>query len=363
VPLVSRKKMKKQSIWRQCETAVFIVALALAPPLNAGRKKAPDVVKKPANLVWPLPPEKPRVKYLMSLANNIDVEPPKKKGWLQKLINEDEVPNVIGMQQPAGIAVDSKERIYVADTLKGIVFVFDPQNKTLALLGTQSSGRLVSPFGIAIDSQDNVYVSDVRLKQVNVYDSAWNVKAVVHQIGNLELVNPVGLALDEVRKRLFIVDSQAHHVVVADLDHPGQGTSFGKRGEDAADFNFPVYAAVDKAGQVYVSSTLGFSVKVFDKDFRFVRTLGRHGDIGGMFDRPKGVALDSEGHLYVVDASFSTFQIFNPDGGLLLFVGAFGQDPGFFEVPSAIFIDKKDRIYVSDSANKRIQVFQFLGGH
>ena len=116
------------------------------------------------------------------------------------------------------------------------------------------------------------------------------------------------------------------------------------------------------AGQIYVTSTLTFAVKIFDKDFKFGRTLGRHGDSIGMFDRPKGVALDSEGHLYVVDAAFSNFQIFNPDGRLLLFVGAFGVDPGFFRVPSDIFIDKKDRIYVSDARNRRIQIFQFLGG-
>jgi sugar lactone lactonase YvrE len=342
-------------------TIVLLAAWALLPSLNAGKKKAP-AVKKPANLVWPLPPEKPRVKYLAALANNTDVEPPKTKGWLQKLINEDATHGVIGMQLPSGIAIDSKDRIYVADNLGGKVFVFDLKNKSLALLGTEASGRLASPFGIAIDSQDNVYVSDSKLKQINVYDPDWNIKATVHVIGGQELLNPVGLALDEARKRLLIVDSHAHHVVVADLDHLDQGTFFGKRGEGDADFNFPAYAAVDKTGQIFVTSTLGFSVKVFDKDFKFVKTMGRHGDGGGMFDRPKGVALDTEGHLYVVDASFSNFQIFNPNGQLLLFVGAFGQAPGFFQVPSAIFIDKKDRIYVSDGANKRIQVFQFLGG-
>jgi hypothetical protein len=342
-------------------TLVLLAAGVAIGNLNAG-KKPPVPVKKPVNLVWPLPPQKPRVKFIDYLANNTDVEPPKQKGWLQKLINEDASSNVIGMKQPAGIAVDSKDRIYVADTIAGSVFVFDRQNKSLSLLGAESAGKLLSPFGVAIDSHDNIYVSDVRLKQVNIYDPEWNLKGLVHTIGGQDLVNPAGLALDEERRRLFIVDSHAHHIVVANLDHPDQGTFFGKRGEDEADFNFPVHAAVDKAGQIYVTSTLSFSVKVFDKDFKFVRTLGRHGDGIGMFDRPKGVAIDSEGHLYVADASFSNFQIFDSDGRMLLFVGGFGKDPGFFLVPSAIFIDKKDRIYVSDSANKRIQIFQFLGG-
>jgi DNA-binding beta-propeller fold protein YncE len=342
--------------------AAFALATAIAAGSLNANKKTPPPVKKPVNLVWPLPPQKPRIKFVDYLANNTDVEPPKQKGWLQKLINEDTSSNLIGMKQPAGIAVDSKDRIYVADTIAGSVFVFDRQNKSLQLLGTESAGRLVSPFGVAIDSQDNIYVSDVRLKQINVYDADWNVKGLVHTVGGQDLVNPCGLALDEERNRLLIADSQAHRIVVANLGHLDQGTFFGKRGEEEGDFNFPIHTAVDKAGQIYVTSTLSFSVKVFDKDFKFLRTLGKHGDGIGMFDRPKGVALDSEGHLYVADASFSNFQIFDSDGHTLLSVGGFGKDPGYFLVPSAIFIDKKDRIYVSDSANKRIQIFQFLGG-
>jgi DNA-binding beta-propeller fold protein YncE len=338
----------------------LLAGAVFAGNLNAD-KKTPPPVKKPVNLVWPLPPQKPRVKFIDYLANNTDVEPPKQKGWLQKLINEDASNNVIGMKQPAGIAVDSKDRIYVADTIAGSVFVFDRQNKSLQLLGTESAGRLLSPYGVAIDTKDNIYVSDVRLKQINIYGPDWNLKALVHTIGGQDLVNPVGLALDEERRRLFIVDSHAHHIVVANLDQPDQGTFFGKRGEGETEFNYPMHVAVDKAGQIYVTSTLSFSVKVFDKDFKFVKTLGKHGDGIGMFDRPKGVALDSEGHLYVADASFSNFQIFDSDGRMLLVVGGFGKDPGYFLVPSAIFIDKKDRIYVSDSANKRIQIFQFLG--
>ena len=339
---------------------LLLAATIAAGNLHADKKTPP--VKKPVNLVWPLPPQKPRVKFIDYLANNTDVEPPKQKGWLQKLINEDSTTNVIGMKQPAGIAVGSKDRIYVADTIAGSVFVFDRQNKSLSLLGTDSAGKLLSPFGLAIDSHDNIYVSDVRLKQVNIYDPEWNLKGLIHTIGGQDLINPVGLALDEERRRLFIVDSHAHHIVVANLDRLDQGTFFGKRGEDEADFNFPIFVAVDKAGQIYVTSTLSFAVKVFDKDFKYVKTLGKHGDGIGMFDRPKGVAFDSEGHLYVADASFSNFQIFDPEGRTLLFVGGFGKDPGYFLVPSAIFIDKKDRIYVSDSANKRIQIFQFLGG-
>ena len=99
---------------------LILTAMALNLPLYADKKKTPNV-KKSASLVWPLPPQKPRVKYLTSLANNTDIEPPKKSGWLQRLIDEDNTRNIIGLKQPSGIAVDSKERVYVADTLGGAV--------------------------------------------------------------------------------------------------------------------------------------------------------------------------------------------------------------------------------------------------
>jgi DNA-binding beta-propeller fold protein YncE len=343
-------------------TALLLLA-AMIPVLVAGQKKKANqkVPDKVPNLVWPLPPEKPRIRYLGGLSANTDVEPPKKKGWMQKLINEEEAQHVLGLGRPTGIAVDSQERIYVADTAKGAVFIFDLRRKTLDLLGADGRGRLANPYGIAIDKNDNVYVSDTRLKVVQVYDRNGNLVAALSKIGNQEIVNPAGLAIDEKLNRLLIVDSRGHRVFAANLDHLDQGVSFGKRGEEDDEFSYPGSVAVDNEGRIYVTDTLNFCVKVFDKNFKFIKKIGEHGTGFGMFDRPKGIALDSQGHVYVVDASFSIFQIFNDDGHLLLFVGGFGTEPGSFRLPSGIFIDKKDRIYVSDQINKRVQIFQFLG--
>lgn len=341
----------------------FIIAATFLPMIVAGQKKRQgkgEPVKTP-ELFWPLPPEKPRIKYLGMISSNMDVEPPKKKGWLQKLINEDESKRVIGMRRPAGIAVDSQERIYIADTNGGAVFIFDLRGKSLNLLGTEGPGRLANPYGIVIDKRDNIYVSDTKLKRIHVYDKTGNLTAVVSRVGNEQIINPAGLAIDEDLNRLLIADSQGHKIFIADLNQLDHGTSFGKAGDGDDEFYFPNSVAVDKAGRIYVTDSMNFCVKVFDKEFKFIRRIGEHGTGFGMFDRPKGIALDSMGHLYVVDASFSNFQIFDDAGHLLLFVGGFGTDPGSFRLPSGIFIDSKDRIYVSDQVNARVQVFQFLG--
>ena len=309
--------MNGNATWRSLLLIAVVCILVPAKNLSGEKKKtAPPPPKKVGEMVWPLPPEKPRIKYLTSVSSNLDVEPPKKKGWLQKMIDEEEHINVVGMQRPSGIAVDSKDQVYIADTNKGAVFVFDLASKTMAFLGNEGRGKLGKPFGIVIDSKDNVYVSDTNLKAVNVYDSQGTLTASLRKIGKESIVNPTGLALDEARNRLLIVDSQGHKVLVADLAHLGQGTSFGKKGDEDNELYFPSYAAVDKDGRIYITDTMNFCVKVFDKNFKFLKTLGEHGNAMGMFDRPKGIALDSEGNLYVVDMSFSNFQIFNPKGQL-----------------------------------------------
>lgn len=344
----------------------LIVILVLAPLTGAtvfGQKKKTDQKQeKTPDIVFPLPPEKPRIKYINSISNNLDVEPPKKKGWLKKLINEEESTQIVGMVRPSSVAVDSTERIFVADPLSAAVFVFDLKTKKMDLLGTKGRGRLTSPFGLAVDKNDNVYVSDTAQKRVNVYNRAGDLVASIVKVGGETISNPAGLAVDDARSRLLIVDSRAHKIFAADLNQLDRGVAFGKRGEGDDDFYFPSFVTVDKEGNIYVTDTLNFCVKIFDQNFKFIRRLGEHGTGLGMFDRPKGIAVDSEGHIYVIDAAFSNFQIFNGDGQLLLFVGSFGFEPGFFRLPSGLFIDKQDRIYVADSINRRIQIFQYLTG-
>lgn len=347
---------------RLCALCVLIVLLASASPFAQKKKDNKKATVQTPNLVWPLPPEKPRIRYLGALSNNTDIEPPKKKGWLQKLINEEDATRVIGMRRPTGIAVDSQERIYVADTNGGAVFIFDLRGKALSLLGAEGSGRLANPYGIAIDKNDRVYVSDTKLKRIYVYDRTGNLVAALSKVGNQQIINPAGLAIDEDRNRLIIADSQGHRIFVADLNQLDRGASFGKAGDGDDELYYPNSVAVDKAGRIYVTDSMNFCVKVFDKDFKFIRRIGEHGSGMGMFDRPKGIAVDSQNHIYVVDATFSVFQIFDDAGHLLLFVGGFGREPGSFRLPSGIFIDRKDRVYVSDQVNARVQIFQFLGG-
>lgn len=338
-----------------------LVALALPLLLGATDKQKPQAPKvDTSQLIWPLPPDKPRVKYLQQLSNNFDIEPRKKKSWLDKMVGNPDPNATEFFEKPAGIATDSQGRIIFASTQRSVVFIIDQAKKTIGRLQGDRGIVLQTPLGVVVDAKDNIYVSDPLQHMVLKFDPNGQLLATVG--GKDGVKNPTFMALDEGRRRLYVVDSHLHQVLVFDLDTLELKNSVGKRGEKNGEFNFPVGIAVGPDGSFAVTDTGSCSVQVFTPDFKFVRRFGSRGDRPGEFTRPKGIAIDKEGNYWVVDAAFNNFQIFSPKGVLLMWIGQFGNVPGAFNLPLGIYIDHSQKVYVSDQLNHRLQIFQFLGG-
>jgi DNA-binding beta-propeller fold protein YncE len=326
----------------------------------AGKEKAPVVPPANPQLVWPLPPDKPRVKFLQELSNNFDIESRKKKSWVDKVVGNADPNRTEYFEKPAGIATDSRDRVIFTTTQRSTVFIVDQHQKTIARIQGDRGIVLQTPLGVVVDAKDNIFVSDPLQHMVLKFDTSGHLLATIG--ANAGVKNPTFMAIDEGRRRLYVVDSHLHQVLVFDLDTLELRQSIGKRGDKNGEFNFPVGIAVGPDGSFAVTDTGSCSVQVFSPEFKFVRRFGQQGDRPGEFIRPKGVAIDKEGNYWVVDAAFNNFQIFGPKGNLLMWVGQFGNVPGAFNLPMGIFIDKAQKVYVSDQLNHRVQIFQFLGG-
>lgn len=313
---------------------------------------APPVEKKTWDIVWPLPPDEPRVRFIDILQSNLDVE---EQGGFSKALFGEEV--VQGLSKPYGVAVDKAGRVYVTDL--GRVFVFDKANKKLSFIGAEAgTGKLRIPIGIAVSSsQQRVYVTDTASDKVYVYSLEGKFLTAFGQKEEFE--SPSGLAIDEKRGRFFIADARKHNVRAYDF-RGGLLFTIGGRGEDVGQFNYPTNLALDSSGNLYVVDTGNFRIQVFNHEGKPVRTFGSIGDRPGNFARPKGIAIDSEDNVYIVDAAFQNFQIFNKEGRVLLFVGDGGRNPGQFSIPAGIAVDGQDRIYVVDQLNSRVQIFQYM---
>jgi DNA-binding beta-propeller fold protein YncE len=335
--------------------------LAVAQPGFAGKKKDDKAQAVAANLVWPLPPDKPRLKYVESFSSNFDVEPKKKRSWVDKMVGNGD-PNVVEMfEKAAGVASDSKGRVYVVSSQRAMLYILDKEKRQVTRVNGDRGLVFRTPLGVVVDSKDNFYVADAQMHMVFKFGPDAHLQGTLG--GDSGLKNPTYMALDESRHRLLVVDSQQHQVLIFNPETLELQSKVGKRGTKKGEFNFPIAVAVAPDGSFAVSDTGSCSVEVFSADLKFLRRIGRQGTRPGEFVRPKGVAYDQEGHLWVVDAAFNNFQIFTNDGKVLMFVGSFGQNPGEFNLPMDIHIDNHNRVYVSDSLNARVQIFQFLEGN
>ncbi len=80
-------------------------------------------------------------------------------------------------------------------------------------------------------------------------------------------------------------------------------------------------------------------------------SIGNEGDDNYMFYRLRDIEVDSQGNIYVVDMSNYRIQKFDKNGKYLQTVGRQGQGPGEFEQPTRIRInDLTGKIYVRDRA-------------
>jgi DNA-binding beta-propeller fold protein YncE len=324
--------------------------------------KAPQTAAQSSELVWPLPPDPPRVRWLAEYTDMAKVKNPvaRKPSWIEKVTGTKTPEEKQELRKPYGIATDSRGRIYTADTQLKTVYVIDPIAKVVEER-QDSRAPMVMPVGLAVDSEDRLFVSDAELHTITCFNPAGQ---VIARFGTSVLGRPGGIAIDRSRNRLYAADAKESRIAVFDSKtlefkgHFGTPTKAGK--PDNGTFAAPTNVAVDRQGNIYVADTLNYRVQILDPAGKFIRAFGQQGDRPGEFIRPKGIAVDSEGHIYVADAEFNNFQVFSPEGQSLLAVGALGGGPGQFALIAGLYIDSKDRIYTTEMYMGRIQVFQYI---
>ena len=73
--------------------------------------------------------------------------------------------------RPKGIGTDSAGHVYVCDSLRDAVQVFDAEGQPLLVFGKAGSGqgRFWMPSGLYVDRSDYLFVSDTFNKRVQVF--------------------------------------------------------------------------------------------------------------------------------------------------------------------------------------------------
>lgn len=323
-----------------------------------------------SRIVWPNPPAVTRIKYLNYWSGEkfqAQKQEKKKSSWMERVSGvatgetRDSKPRW-QLVVPNGIAVDSKSRVYVADSKVRAIFVVNPETGEYEMIKNGVQARFQWITALAIDDGDRLFVADPGLKHVLVFDPGYKFEGSIAE----GMISPAGLAVDNENRLLYVTDSELDLVLVYDADPPYKLIrKIGKPGTKhtstaQGEFAKPTGVAVDQDGNVYVADTWNNRIEIFDADGTFVRAFGKAGDGPGYFARPKGVSIDSDGHIWVADAVQDRVQVFTTDGKLLIYMGGHGMLPGQFQSLVNVFVDKNNRIFTTEQYAGRLQIFRYF---
>jgi hypothetical protein len=332
------------------------------------------------------------------------------------------------LNHPYGIAVDSSDNIYVTEwdgnrvkklTSTGTSFTEVRKWGTTNALSNfngnhgNGNGEFFAPQGIAVDSQNNFYVADSWNNRIQKFDSAGNFVANFGTAGggdtsfipppwagtgngNNQFNHPYGVAVDPAGN-VNVVDSGNNRIQKLGQNGTYISSWYSQGGGNGL-LAHPNKITTDSNGNIYVVDTDNKRIQEFDSGWNYIRTFS-----GGQLGSPQGVGVDSNGNVYVsgdgrvvkfdssgaVVNAFSSFYLTVPQGlvvsGGLVYVAdtrsqgfamfnldgtsaevwqaTTGTADGHFNGATDITVDKDGNFYVADTGNNRIQKFSPSRSH
>jgi len=275
---------------------------------------------------WPQFPDEPRVQFLVSYRYSSDIDI--KESKFEKLLYGKDA-SILPINKPYGVEMwDGK--IYVCDIRNPGLVVLDLAKHQTRIMTTSGLGGMEQPTDIAISPDGMKYVADAIRGVVFVFDAnERHVKSFGHQG-----FKPVGIAVhgDEI----FVSDFETQSVLVMNRHDGTQVRTIGGPGGEDGQFVRPLGIDVDNEGFVYVCDVMKCRLQKFDPEGNLVSAVGTIGDTAGSFVRPKHLSVDEAGIVYVADAAFDNVQMFNDEGQVLMFFGSGGAHDGAMNLPAGV---------------------------
>lgn len=244
---------------------------------------------------------------------------------------------------PSGIAVDSAQIAYVADTGNHTIRKITSTGTVTTLAGsaglsggtnaTGTAARFNAPTGIAVDSAGNVFVCDTGNHTIRKITSAGVVTTLAGSPGtsgttnangsNARFNSPQGITLDG-SGNLYIADSGNH--CVRKVTPAGDVTTFaglaGSSGStdatgSVARFNTPKSITLDTSGTIHVADSNNHTIRRITASGIVTTVAGLAGTSGSAngagttarFSNPSGIVTTPDGfNLYIADTANHTIR-------------------------------------------------------
>jgi DNA-binding beta-propeller fold protein YncE len=260
---------------------------------------------------------------------------------------------------PRHVVTDSQQRLIVSDPAGKAVHVLDRKGQASFRIACGKDRRLREPSGVAVDAADNIYVADSERGLIVVFDRHG---AFVRYIGNFrgepQYARPTGIAIDRETQHIYLLDTPRHMIFVMNLDGSViKRLGRARDGSGYGDFDEPTEIAVNHE-HLFVLDTRGTRVHVMKRDGTSLGSFSVPQGPDPNVNRDNGLGTDRDSNVYISSFHGSLIRVFRRDGLRLAVFGQPGHSAGEFIGPGGLWIDLANRLYVADSGNGRVQLFQ-----
>ena len=306
--------------------------------------------------------------------------------------NGDNIPATSAqLNQPNGVAIDSKGNLYVCDV--GNYRVRKISNGTISTVAGdgQSVSGIIPPThigyldAVAVDPNDNLYLADRSNNVVwEVVGGNLTIVAGTGQFGfsgenvpatTAELYDPDSIAFDAAGN-LYICDFYNQRVrkvsggIITTVAGTGQsGYNGDNQPATSANLYYPVGVTVDAGGNLYIADMENGRIRKVSGGIittvagnGFFETGGDNGSALDAGIQPGAVALDGSGNLYIND--INNHSIRKVTNGTITTVAGDGPNNGgpatqsIMGGPSSVALDLGGAVYIGDwLANRVWKVF------
>ena len=307
-----------------------------------------------------------------------------------------------GLSSPYGVAIDSQNRIYVADSVLHAVRRINADGTMTTIAGTGTSGntgdggpatsaRLNTPVRLAFDAAGNLFIADSGNNKIRRVTPAGIISTVVGsgtagntgdggQATSARLRTPYDVAFGP-DGSMYIADRANHKIrkvtpagIISTF--AGSGTA-GYNGDGitatSARLNSPYGVDVDSDGNVYIADFDNERVRKVDTNRVITTYAGTgiatiDGDGGPAIEaglhKPMYVYAAPSGDLYIGESNNNRIRLVHDHNidtlagsGQFGYVGD-GGAPVFstWQRPSAMAMDSLGNLWVADRLNRRIRV-------
>lgn len=321
------------------------------------------------------------------------------------------------LQFPVGVAVDSSDRVLIADTLNLRIRRIERNGAIGTLAGTGTPGvpgdgraatsaPLANPSSLAIDSLGRWIIADSGYPGIGPFNNSvrrmnvdGTITTIAGQAGSYGFVGdggpanaallstPRGVAVDAL-DRVIIADTQNHAIRRIDSSGNistivGTGTVPGYSGDlgpaNRATLREPHGVAVDAPGRVMIADTGNHVIRrlQIDGTIRTIAGTGTAGYSGDGFlatsaqlSRPTGVAVDGVGRVVIADTGNHVVRRIELDATIANIAGTgtagYSGNGGAASLaqlssPTGVAFDAAGRLLIADSGNHAIRRVELDG--